>query len=88
MSGPQGLWDKFTDITDIQGKYRAYKVLGLESETEFDKVTERYKELVGEWDPETPQGQNIKSQEEYMRYYKAYKVLQKVYKWKKYYNTL
>ena len=82
--GIDAVWMEFVDSADLHGEYRAYSVLGLEPGTELEEVWKRYKDLVGDWDPDNPREEEVKAPEEFMRYNKAYKVLENVHKWRKY----
>ena len=85
--GRIAIWERLIDIADFDGKYRAFEVLGLDPETEFEDVTNRYKQLVGDRDPECCEDENSETQEELMRYENAYKVLKEAYRWKKFYDS-
>ena len=79
--GRIAIWERLIDIADFDGKYRAFEVLGLDPETEFEDVTKRYKQLVGDRDPDHYEDENSETQEELMRYKNAYEVLMKTYRW-------
>ena len=87
IGGRGAIFERLIDIADFDGKYRAFKVLGLDPETEFEDVTKRYKQLVGDRDPDHYEDENDEIQEEIMQYNNAYEVLKKAYRRKKFYDS-
>jgi hypothetical protein len=87
IGGRGAIFERLIDIADFDGKYRAFEVLGLDPETEFEDVTKRYKQLVGDRDQDHYEEENNEIQEEIMQYNNAYEVLKKAYRWKKFYDS-